>query len=197
MAAKIRTQSTFSTTLTIDEIEIAVRVKRMTNTEFDAYEQGLARWGTPRGPEESDEAHQARVATGDAWVRSALNEYLQIMPDELAHDGREITKGGDLLDIYGGRLDVVPQALAVVAIENRLRESQKKTSRSLLASRLGFTSEPLETGTGDGPPAPTETTAADAGPSSSVRAAAVTAPDNEPSSGMTAPLSYEPVPSGR
>src|SRR5262245_24118736 len=117
---KIRTQSTFKSTLTIDGNLIDVRVKRMNNIEFDAFADGFARTGEPRGPEETADDRRARERASADWMREALNENLTIVPGQIEHDGREITKGGDLLDIYGGRLDVVPQALALVFGENRV-----------------------------------------------------------------------------
>lgn len=181
---KIQTQSTFKTTLTIDDVEIDVRVKRMTNIEYDAFQEGFARWSTPRGTEETPDAYQAREAASGVWMREALDTYLSIVPGELEHDGREITKGGDLLDIFGGRVDVVPQAFVTVMVENRMTEAQKKTSRLALASRLGLSNELPQKDIGDGP-APT---AASAEPSVSAPAEAATESPSDGLSGTTDPL---------
>ncbi len=182
---KIRTQSTFPTTLMIDGQQIAVRVKRMTNTEYDAYIAGLDRLSVPRGPEETPEARRVREAECDAWLRQALDDYLSIVPGEMEHDGREVTKGGELPTIYGGRTDVVPQALALVAMENHLTDAEKKSSRLRLASLAGSASGLPATDTGAGP-APT---AAVAAPPDSAPAAAVMGDAGAKSSGMTAPSS--------
>ena len=194
---KIRTQSTFPTTLSIEGVEIAVRVKRMTNVEFDAFQSGMDRYGDPRGPQRPDEtleARQARVMEADAWIRQVLDAYLAIVPGELEHDGREITRGDDLLDIYGGRVDVLGQALMIVGAENRLTVEQKKTYKSELASFLGFASEPPPAAPGDAP----KPIAAAAVPSSSAPAAAATASASPgASSGTTDPSSSEPVPFDR
>lgn len=183
MPPKIRTESTFPTTLEIDGVAIDVRVKRMTNTEFDAFSAGLDRWSQPRGTDESPEAHQAREAASATWMREALDAYLTIVPGEYEHCGREITQGGELVDIYAGRLDVVPQAIALVFTENRLSEAKKKASRLALASQLGLPSAPPPTAPGDAP-API---AAGVEPSGSAPIAAVANAPHDGSSGTTAP----------
>ncbi|HWK09905.1 MAG TPA: hypothetical protein VNR64_07635 [Vicinamibacterales bacterium] len=182
-APKIRTQSTFKSTLLIDDVAIDVRVKRMTNTEFDAFADGFAKWSDPRGPEETPEARAQREQESAVWMREALDAYLSIIPGEIEHDAREITKGGELLDIYGGRMDVVPQAIALIYGENRVSEKKKETYRSRLASRFGSTNEPPPTGNGDR----ADLTAAAADVPASIGDAGATAPPSAASSGTTDP----------
>jgi hypothetical protein len=181
---KIRTQSTFKSTLTIDDVLIDVRIKRMNNAEFDAFAEGFAKAAEPRGPEESPDARRARERESADWMREALNENLTIVAGQIEHDGREITRGGNLLDIYGGRLDVVPQALALVFGENRVSEKKKETYRSLLVSQFGSIEEP-PTPAADGTGA--VSTAARVDAKGSTEAGAATAGQNDASSGTTDP----------
>jgi hypothetical protein len=180
---KIRTQSTFKSTLTIDDVAVNVRVVRMTNDQYDAFSEGYDRWTAPRGPEETPDERRARERASAQWLREALDTYLQIVPGEMEHDGREITKGGDLLDIYGGREDVIPVALVTVLLENRMSEAQKKTSRLLLASAFGSTNAPLPAAAGDA----AASTVGNADANASTSAAAVTALPSDASSGTTDP----------
>jgi hypothetical protein len=148
---KISTQSFFPSTLVIDGVSVDVRVTRMTNTQYDTFAREFAQWSDPRGPEPSAEDAAAREAQSNAWTREALNAYLAIVPGEMEHEEQPVVKGGQLLDIYAGRDDVVPQALALVLLENRVSEAQKKTYKLALVSRLGSTSEPQQTDTGSAP----------------------------------------------
>lgn len=190
---KIRTYSTFPSTLLIDGIELDVLVKRMTNTEFDAFADDFARWSDPRGPEESPEARRERETEAASWMRAALDDYLQIVSGQLEHDGASVTKGGQLLDIYGGRLDVAPQALSVVYMENRVGEAQKKTYRSALASRLGLLSALQPAAPGNA----LDSTVGNAEAPDSAPRAGATAPSRSMSSGMTDRSSSGPARSAR
>ncbi len=180
---KIRTQSMFPTTLTIDDAGVEVRVKRMTNAEYDSFAEGLDRWGAPRGVDESAEARRARESQAAAWMREVLDAYLLIVPGEMEHEGREITKGGELVDIYGGRQDVMLRALTLVMLENRLSEAEKKTSPQLRALRHGSPSVLPQMDTGAAPGSIVDA----AEPRASAPVAAVMEPSSAGSSGTTDP----------
>ena len=133
-----QTHSTFGVTLVIDDVPIGVRIKRMTNTEFDAFAAGFDRWvRSPRGPEETVEKRRTREQASAAWLRQALDDYLTILPGEIAHDdGREITRGGELLEVYAARLNaVVPQAVSLVYGQNQVSEKEKADLQA--AARFG------------------------------------------------------------
>lgn len=178
---KLKTKSTFDSVLTIDGAELAVEVRRMTNDDFDAYMKGFALWSDPRGPEQTPEEAEQRRGTIQAWIREALHENLQIVEGEYEHNGKAVTDGAQLMDIFGPREDVIPQALTLIACENRIAEAQKKSSRSLLASAFGSLSAPLRVGTGSAP----ASTAAAAAPTDSAPSAAATALCDGPSCGTT------------
>lgn len=171
--AKHVTQSFFPTELVIDGARVAVRVKRLTNTQYDTFAREFAAWDDPRGSQElSAEEQRTREDDGAAWVRQSLDDYLQIVEGEWEHDGEPVLRGGQLLDIYGGRIDVVPQAMALVLLENRVSEAQKKTYRSVLASRLGSETALPTTDTGSAP----VSTVSDVAPSDSALVEDVTEP---------------------
>ncbi len=146
--AKIRTQSMFPATLTIDGVEIAVRVKRMTSAEFETFVRSYEQRQVPRRADEEAAAYDARQRQAATWLREALDAFLLIVPGEFEHDGREIVSGGALADIFGGRLDVVPIALATVLLENRLSAAQKENARRVLASMASSLNELQPTVTG-------------------------------------------------
>ena len=189
---KLRTQSFFPSTLTIDGVEIAVRVKRLTNTQCDAYAEALAATGTPRGPEDTPDAAREREAAAANWARESLDAYLSIVPGEYEHDGREVTKGGELIEIFGARQDVVPMALALILLENRLSEAQKKTSRLALAIRFGSANAPQTVASGSVP----EPIAENVAPPTSAEPADATAHDSDELSGTTGPSNFALAPSG-
>jgi hypothetical protein len=183
--AKLQTFSTFPAQLHIDGVAIAVCVKRLTNTEFDAYTEAFDRWmRSPRGPEETADERREREKAAEAWMREVLEAYLSIERGEYEHDGREVTSGGELFDIFFARQDdVAVQALTVIHCENRLSEAQKKTYQSLLASQFGSMSAPPKTGDGNA----AASTAGSADENDSTSAAAVTESLNDDSSGTTDP----------
>lgn len=181
--AKLSTVGYFPSTITIDGAELKVRIKRMSNAEWDAFREKYDTLGRPRGSGEESEADaKAREASALVWVREAL-AYLTIEKGEFEHDGREVTNGVDLIDIFAGRLDVVPQAIAVIYGEHVIAAPKKKTFMSLLASQLGYATVPPTTTTGNAP-APTATSAE---PSSSAPDADATANVDALSCGTTAP----------
>lgn len=150
---KLELRSTFPTVLKIDGVEIDVRVKRMTNIEFDGFWAEFSKYGQPRGPEEDAAARAQREAQSAQWVREVLDEFLTILPGQIVFDGREVVKGGELCALYGGRHDVIPQALSVLSLENTLSESEKKTYRSRLDSRIGSETASVPAASGPAPAA--------------------------------------------
>jgi hypothetical protein len=184
MPAKLQLSSTFPASLVIDGFELAVRVARLTNDQFDAYAAAFSRWDEPRGSEpEAPEAKAAREAEIEAWMRASLRDYLTVDSDQLSIDGASVTHGERLFELFRNREDVVPQALCVILFENRLSEAQKKTYKSLLDFRFGLRSAPPLTATGSAP-APTADVAE---PSGSAAAAGATAEASRESSGTTDP----------
>ena len=182
---KIRTQAKFPAVLHIDGEQIDVRVKRMTNAEYTVFASAFARFGDDAvGPvDESAEVRDARNVAAADWARDVLNAHLEILAGQVEHEGREITQGGELVEIFGGRDDVIPQALLIVAAENRLSETQKKTYRSQLASRIGLLSGPPPGAPGSEP----ALAAAPVAPPASVANVDATGLDSGASSGTTAP----------
>ena len=181
---KLRTRSDFPSELLIDGVPIAIHVKRLTNDEYDAFCLGYDRWADPRGvpADETAEQKKAREADITAWMRTAL-AFLTIDAGEYEHDGQPVTAGEQLYDIFFAREDVVPQALSLVLIENKVAEAQKKIYRSALVSQLGWQSARLPAGTGDAP-----ASAADAAaPSGSAPAGDATDAPCGVSSGTTDP----------
>lgn len=180
---KISIHSYFPTVLVIDGEQLDVRVRRMGNREFDRFAKQFAEHSAPRGvvEDETAEAKDAREEADREWMREALRTNLTILPGQIEKDGAELADAGDLLDLYGGRIDVVPQALGLVWGENHLSAAQKKTFRSVLGSNLGFTAPPPTAAAGSAP-APT---AANAEPSDSAAAAPATGDLPAESSGTT------------
>jgi hypothetical protein len=117
------------------------------------------------------------------WIKATLSQDLTIGAGQITYEGRDVTNGGDLLDLYGGRADVVPLAIALIWTENHVSEAKKKRFRSHLASSLGSLAAPPETAPGDGP----ASTVASADPKDSADHAPAT--DGQPSelSGTTDP----------
>jgi hypothetical protein len=190
---KLRIASTFPAVLYIDGAALDVRVKRMTNAEFDDFELGYDKWSSATaGPEPETVAQRiARQRGAEAWLRETLAANLTIADGQLVKDDQPVTDGAELLSLFGARRDVVPSALTVIYMENRLSEEEKKTYRSALASLITSLTAPLEAASGTAP-APT---AASAAPPHSASAAAVMDGAGAPSSGTTDPSGCEPVPS--
>jgi len=184
MPPKLTTKNYFPAVLTIDGVEIDVRITRMSNVVYDEFAIGLARWGNPRGsaPATSEAAAAENEATR-AWLEDALHRFLTIESGQLEHDNQDVTDGARLLEIYGGRSAVVPQALALINGENVVKESEKKTYKSRLVSLLGFASALPPMDSGPGP----DSIAAPVSESVSVGAAAAMVSPSEPWSGTTAP----------
>lgn len=188
---KIRTSNYFTSAIAIDGVSIDLRIKRLNVRECDAVQTGLDRLtaGARGSDVETEDVREARAAEADAWIRGVLRDYVLIMPGQIEHEGREVTDASEMVDIYGGRLDIVPQLVALVLGENRLSESEKKTFRLAFASAPGSATELPLTAPG-GAPVPI---AAAAEPRASVLAAAVTAVRSAASSGTTGPSSSAPA----
>lgn len=182
---KIRLLKAFPSVLVIDDAQIDVRVKRLTNKEFDEYATQFAAYGdarpteTPRTPVQTAELEEANRV----WVRDVLDRYVEILPGQLDDAGHDVTRSGELLDLFGGRLDVVPQALALILLENRVSPKKKETLRSGLVSMLGLLADP--SAAPGNAPAPTVDAAE---PPRSADLVAATAPSSDASSGTTDPL---------
>lgn len=191
---KLKTFANFPTYLRIDGARIDVQIKRQTNLEATAWAASLQRWSDTPGPDgETPEQRLTREQATEAELRVALDHYLTILPGQMQHEGQPVTRASQLLDIYGGRFDVVPQAIALITAENRLTDAEKKTYRSVLDSSLGLPSEPESTANGSAP----ATTAANAAAPASARHAAATAVDGVMSSGTTGPSRSGRALSGR
>jgi hypothetical protein len=138
----------------------------------------------PRGSSPATAEQQAAFEEERrVWIKATLSQDLTIGAGQIAYEGRDITNGGDLLDLYGGRADVVPMAIALIWMENHLSDAKKKRFRSQLASSLGSLGALPETAPGDAP----ASTVASADPKDSADHAPAT--DDQPSelSGTTDP----------
>jgi hypothetical protein len=186
MSAKLIVKKFFSTELVIDDVALKVRVPRMTNREFDAFAKEFAEYGTPRGPAESEPLDQAalREERQREWIRRTLGSYLVIEPGELQDESGRDVPAPELLDLYGGRTDVVPQALGLIFAENHVSEAKKKTFRLLLVSSLGSVAESRLAALGGAP----EPTVESVAPPSSVPPVAATDEPSDASSGTTAAI---------
>jgi hypothetical protein len=186
--SKLRTSSWFPVTLPIDGAQVSALVKRLTLDELDAYETAFLAWDTPRGTaaaEESAEAKKTRESAIQAWMRGSFGSYLKIAAGECTHDETPIVAGDQFFDVFCGRQsDVIPLVLVSILTENKLSEAQKKTSKRLLDSAFGSTSEPTSTTLGSAP----ASTADSAALPNSADAVAATEPSSEASSGMTTAL---------
>jgi hypothetical protein len=188
VVAKLNLKSQYDSSLVIDGASIDVHVRRMSNKEFDRFAAEFARYkedGPPRGSSSpaTPEQQEAFEEERRLWMKARLSQDLTIGAGQIAYDGRDITNGGELLDLYGGRADVVPMAIALIWMENHLSEAKKKRFRSQLASSLGSLGAPPETAPGDAP----ASTVASADPKASADPAPAT--DGQPSdwSGTTDP----------
>lgn len=189
--AKIQTLSRFPSELVIDGIAIKIEICRLTCAEFDAFAAQYERFGYSEGPTPATPltAEEQRQIEDEArrWVKNTLEANLFVVAGEMTHDGRDVAElgGGALLDIYGGRRDVVPQALGLIYLENRGGEKKKVILRSRLVSALGSLPEHRTETAGSAP----DSTAEPAGAKASADPVAATAPASDASSGETAPLS--------
>lgn len=176
---KIRLQKTFKSVLVIDEAQIDVCVKRMTNREFDDFAVVFMALNKTDDPPLSKEAKALAEQETRQWIRDALDAYLTIAPGQIDDAGSDITKGGDLLDLFGGRLDIVPQALGLIYGENRVSEKKKEAYRLGLGLSLGLLEATASAATGSAP----ATTADAAEPTSSAPDEAATDSASDASSG--------------
>jgi hypothetical protein len=185
MSAKLIVRKFFATELVIDDVVLKARVHRMTNREFDQFAKEFAQYGAPRGsageppPEAALREEQQRE-----WIRRTLAAYLVIEPGELQDDGGRDIPAAELLDVYGGRTDVVPQALGLIFAENHVSEAKKKRFRSQLVSSLGSDVESHSAAPGDAP----ALTAESATPKASADPVAATDTASDGSSGTTVPI---------
>lgn len=153
---KLKLLKSFPSVLVIDEQKIDVRVKRLTNREFDEFSLMFARFGEDK-PDDPTITAAAKAEAEEAnrvWMRAALDGYMTIAPGQIDNAGEDVTKGGDLVDLFGGRMDVAPQALALILFENKVPEKKKESLRLLLASSLGLVQAAASAATGSAP-APT------------------------------------------
>jgi hypothetical protein len=155
----------------------------MSNDQYDAFAFGFSRWTDPRGSAPvTPEARAASLAADHEWMSDTLSRYLAIEPGQIEYADQDVTDGAQLLKMYGGRADVISQALLCIQCENTVRESQKKTYRSALDSFVGFGNVPPTADSGTAP----EPAALTASVNSSASAAAATVPSAAPSSGTMA-----------
>jgi hypothetical protein len=186
--SKISLTDYFPTVLLIDEARIDVRVRRLSNREFDCYARELDEHGVRRGvtddaTAEARAARDVREEQDRAWIRQALAANLTILPGQILHNNQELVDAGALLDLYGGRLDVVPQALSLIWGENHLSEAKKKDFRQLLDSTLGCIPTPPTVALGSAP----ARAATDAAPRACAEPEAATDVPLSDSSGTTDP----------
>jgi hypothetical protein len=186
VVAKLNLKSQYDSSLVIDGASIDVHVRRMNNKEFDRFAADFSRYQAdgPRGSSPATAEQQAAFEEERrVWIKATLSQDLTIGAGQIAYENRDITNGGDLLDLYGGRADVVPMAIALIWMENHLSDAKKKRFRSQLASSLGSLGALPETAPGDAP----ASTVASADPKDSADHAPAT--DDQPSelSGTTDP----------
>ncbi len=159
----MKVRSYFPVTLNVDGEEIMLRVKRMTLNEFFDYNAMLARVGRPTAqrftsqsvdtpdkhehwlaeltPEKRAEyqaAANADEAEAKDFIVDVFSRFVTVERGltEETPDGteRSITKGEDLLRVFGARQDVLGQVMEAVRRENTLDASQKKALKSRVAS---------------------------------------------------------------
>lgn len=186
--AKLRISGSFPSELVIDGVRLDLRIKRMTNREYVEFAECYSRFGeAPRGSEpEPSEARARRNADAEVWVRDVLTRFVTLPPGQIEYEGRNVVDAAELIDIFGGRPEVMIQLLALVASENRLSEDAKKNFRSLLNSQYGSPQIDVSQIAIGGGPAQTVDAVA---PSSSASDADAMASPGDALSGTTAALS--------
>lgn len=142
MPLKIYTK--FDTNIVIDSEIIPLRIKRLGPDEaidFNRTFQRNARWANTVAPkEETDEQKAKREAHDEEMdkesrlfiVRSITN-YVETLPGHLFLDDEEVTKGADVVRMFGAREDVLSELLSLIFLENRLDAQDKSDWKVKLA----------------------------------------------------------------
>jgi hypothetical protein len=187
-------------TVPIEGHAVAVRVARLSYDQAEAHRRGLEalRLKTARqrqelaaaetlAPEELariQDVHEREDRETDAFVRTAIEAYVTIEPNQIMVDGREVTTGEDLLNYFGSDTSLVMRLIAAIEAGSRLPAQTGKTFGSLSDSTR---SSGVSDASGPEAPGPTpEAIAGSAAPADMTGPAAVTGETGAPSSGSTA-----------
>lgn len=138
-----RVQSYYPVTITIDGDPVNLQIKRLSPTETDALETKMQEYGV------SLDGKQVTSLVGEVrkeaalWLETTIRDYVNVAPGQLeveTADGvSEVLTGLGLITLYGGRVDVIAQVLALVWGENKLPTEHKDTYRAGMREQFVFT----------------------------------------------------------
>jgi len=187
-------------TVPIEGHAVAVRVARLTYDQAEAHRRGLEalRLKTARqrqelaaseflAPEELariQDVHDREDRETDAFVRAAIEAYVTVEPNQITVDGREVTIGEDLLNLFGSDTGLVMRLIYAIEAGSRLQAQTGKTSGSPSDSTRSSGASDAS-----GPEAPgltPEAIAANAAPADMTGPVAVMGETGAPSSGSMA-----------
>lgn len=77
----------------------------------------------------------ARARELATWTAEKIKQYLTIVPGELDVDGEPVLTGADFLKLYGGRANLLTQAISLIWVMNKLPVHVGKSYVSLSASQ--------------------------------------------------------------
>lgn len=89
-----------------------------------------------------DEMLAAEELLADQFIKGSVRQYVTVPDGEIHWDGRPITTGEGLLDVYCSRIDVLRLLVRSVLQENTLSAAQKKILKSLSASMPSSSTSP-------------------------------------------------------
>lgn len=131
-------------TVPIEGHAVKVRVARLTYNQAEAHRRGLETVSqrTQRqrrelqdlaalAPEELERlqaVHAAEDQETDVFVREAIEAYVTVEPNQITVDGREVTSGKDLLDLFGSDVTLVMRLVHAIEAGGRLSATAGKTS---------------------------------------------------------------------
>lgn len=186
MASKLKAGGPFKPLIQIDGVEIQIIVSRLSGTEWEEFHKNMRKFGFDESEQRGAEKppNPEFDAEAEAWMKKCLAEYVKLPVGEIEDENDvPVTDGMGLYRLYSARMDVIPQVLMLIWIENRLPENRKNVLRSRLASELGSTPVLRKTDIGPKP----DSAATDADNSNSASDGDATENQPEPSSGTTEP----------
>ncbi|HXG88766.1 MAG TPA: class I SAM-dependent methyltransferase [Vicinamibacterales bacterium] len=145
----LRLSSTYNTTIVIDGEVIPIKIARLNPQQAIDFNRDFARMGrandsakapVPEG--ELGDARQAREQRAEEDERSAktfvveaISQYVAIEPGHIVEDDspESITKGADLVRLFGARDAMLSELLMIIFMENKLDAEQKANWRTRLA----------------------------------------------------------------
>ena len=139
MAARV--QLSHKVTIDIDGATIKLLVRRIPMHELSLIEQEMQALGFSLDGQFRAGTAPDDQARAEQWLAKVISENVKLPPGELEVEDDEggitsVLTGAELLTLFGGRSDILPQLVGIVYGENKIPEAKKQEFRAELQAHL-------------------------------------------------------------